>query len=69
MIPDPSDPRWKRVLVSDGDVSRASLATRILLTRLRGDVKRTPASLPAKIDELRAFMVKNTFAQADAALF
>jgi hypothetical protein len=69
MIPDMSDPRWRRVLTNDSDVARASLATRILLTRLRGEVRKSPGDLPAKIVELHGFITKNSFAQGDVALF
>ena len=69
MIPEPTDPRWQRVLMSDAEMSRASLATRILLTRLRSEVRRSPADLATKARELQAFYVKNSFAQADVALF
>ena len=68
MIPDMSDPRWRRVLTNDSDVARASLATRILLTRLRGEVRKSPGDLPAKIAELHGFITKNNFAQGDVAL-
>lgn len=69
MIPDTNDPRWKRVLTSETDLSSASLATRILITRLRREVAAAPASLAAKIGELRDFVGKNGFAVADAAKF
>lgn len=69
MIPDTSDPRWKRVLTAESDLSSASLATRILITRLRREVASAPASLAAKVSELHDFVTKNTFAHADAARF
>ena len=69
MIPDTSDPRWKRVLTSNSDLSSASLATRILVTRLRREVSGAPAALAEKIAELHAFITKNSFARADAAQF
>ncbi|PYF09467.1 hypothetical protein C8J30_10839 [Rhodobacter viridis] len=69
MIPDLSDPRWKRVLTSNSDLSAASLATRILISRLRREVAEAPAALTGKIGELRDFVSKNPFALADAAKF
>lgn len=69
MIPDLSDPRWRRVLTSESDLGAASLATRILVARLRREVRAQPASLAAKIDELRAFLLKNSFAVKDVATF
>jgi len=69
MVPDGSDPRWKRVLTTESDLSSAALATRILVTRLRRDVKAAPATLGAKISELRDFVMKNPFAVADMARF
>lgn len=69
MIPDASDPRWKRVLTTNGDLSATSLATRILVSRLRREVAQAPGSLAAKIGELRDFIAKNSFAVADLAKF
>lgn len=69
MVPDSNDPRWKRVLTSDSDLSSASLATRILITRLRREVAGAPVVLAAKITELHSFVSKNSFAHADAARF
>jgi len=69
MIPDATDPRWSRVLTNESDLSAASLATRILISRLRREVKAAPASLAAKIAELRDFATKNPFAVADVARF
>jgi hypothetical protein len=69
MVPEPNDPRWKRVLTTDSDLSSASLATRILITRLRREVAGAPAALAAKIAELHGFVSKNSFAHADAARF
>ena len=44
MIPDLSDPRWKRVLTSNSDLSSASLATRILISRLRQVLEPDPSA-------------------------
>ncbi|SOC03096.1 hypothetical protein [Rhodobacter maris] len=69
MIPDVSDPRWKRVLTSDSDLSAASLATRILISRMRREVAEAPGALAAKVGELRDFVTKNPFAVADVSKF
>ena len=69
MIPDASDPRWSRVLTNESDLSAASLATRILISRLRREVSSAPGSPSAKVAELRDFVSKNPFAVADAARF
>lgn len=59
--------RIKDLLTGTADLSKASLATRILVSRLRIEVKAQPASLAAKVDELKAFVAKNAFANADLA--
>lgn len=69
MVPSANDPKWTRVLQSESDLSAASLATKILITRLRREVKKTPSDMHAKIADLRAYFEKNAFAQADIALF
>ncbi|WP_339107969.1 hypothetical protein [Thioclava sp. GXIMD4216] len=69
MIPDTNDPRWKRVLTSESDLSATSLATRLMVSRLRREVAASPAALAAKIGELRDFVAKNPFATADMAKF
>ena len=69
MIPDTNDPRWKRVLTTDSDLSSASLATRILITRLRREVAAAPGAIAGKIAELHDFVVKNSFAHADCTRF
>lgn len=67
MIPDAADPRWRKVLTTDSDIAAASLATRILIARLRREVAKTPSALNEKITELRDFFTKNAFATADIA--
>lgn len=69
MIPAENDPRWTRVLTSESDLSASSLATRILISRLRREVKAAPGTVGAKIAELRDFVSKNPFAVADWARF
>lgn len=69
MIPDQNDARWRKLLTTESDISAASLATRILVSRLRREVVQAPASLMDKVAELRGFFAKNTFAVADIAKF
>jgi len=69
MIPEPTDPRWKRVLQSDADLPKATLATRILVSRLRREVRVTPALMSSKIIELRAYYQGKPFATDDFASF
>jgi len=69
MAVDPNDPRLKRALLSTSDVSKASLATRIVLSRLRQEVSASPGSLPGKLQEFAAYFAKHTFAERDLASF
>ncbi|MBE9637586.1 hypothetical protein [Salipiger mangrovisoli] len=69
MIPDPSNPCWRRVLTSEAELSGAVLATKILVTRLRREVSAKPAEMTSKITELRGYFEKNAFATKDIALF
>ncbi len=69
MIPDPSNPCWRRVLTSETDLNGAVLATKLLVTRLRREVRARPGALGPKIDELRDYFEKNTFAAKDIAHF
>ncbi|MCV2876878.1 hypothetical protein OE810_11535 [Rhodobacteraceae bacterium XHP0102] len=55
------------VIQSDQDLSQASLATRILIGRLRIEIRNTPALLNAKIAELSDFAKANAFAADDLA--
>ncbi len=67
MIPQSNDPRWRMVLTTSSDIAAASLATRILIARLRREVAQTPSALAAKVEELRDFFGKNSFAVPDIA--
>ena len=69
MIPDTTNPCWRRVLTSESDLSDAVLATKLLVARLRHEVKAQPGSLGPKIAELRAYFQKNISAVRDIALF
>ncbi|EEX12724.1 MAG: hypothetical protein ACX93U_14845 [Salipiger thiooxidans] len=69
MIPDASNPCWQRVLMTEKELAGAVLATKLLVTRLRREVKQRPAALNSKIAELRTYFEKNSFAVKDIALF
>lgn len=69
MIPDESDPCWHRALTSDKDLAGAVLATKLLVARLRREIRASPSTLNARIVELRGYFEKNTFAVKDIALF
>ncbi|MEM1381044.1 MAG: hypothetical protein AAGH41_10515 [Pseudomonadota bacterium] len=55
----------ERALRSDSDLSQASLATKILLSRLRKEVANDPNSIGAQVAELKAFFQKHSFASRD----
>lgn len=57
----------ERALLSDADLSEASLATKMLVARLRAELRADPAAFPAKMAELRAFFDKHVFAMKDIA--
>jgi hypothetical protein len=69
MIPAPSDARWTRAVTSASDLSKATLATRMLVSRLRREVSRDPGKAAQCARELHAFMSENGFAQDDVAYF
>jgi hypothetical protein len=54
-----------RALTSNSDLSNTSLATKILVSRLRLDVSSNPGKLAGCIAELQAFVAKHPFAQKD----
>ncbi len=59
------DIRLTALLTGTSDLSMARLATRILVSRLRIEVRAKPATLPAKLEELKAFIARNAFAGID----
>lgn len=58
---------FRRVLTSSKDLSDASLATKILVTRLRREVATKPATIDHAIGELTAYFAKHQFAAKDYA--
>lgn len=67
MVPAATDTRWSRVLKSSTDLANVSLATRLLVSRLRREAQANPAAVSSAAEELREFFMKNPFAQPDIA--
>ncbi|MEY8882672.1 hypothetical protein [Donghicola sp. XS_ASV15] len=63
----PAPAQLEQILLSSSDLSRASLATRITVGRLRTEVSGDPSSLSQKVAELTEFAQLNDFAAADLA--
>jgi hypothetical protein len=66
-IPPVTDPRWRQVLTGARNPELRTLATRLLVTRLKIAVKGNRMPLDAAAAELRQFFVVNSFAQRDLA--
>lgn len=63
-IPPKLDPRWARALT--GPAPRvSSLAARLLLSRLRDDVRRDPGAIAGCAAQLHEFFQTNAFAARD----
>lgn len=62
-----TEAQMKSLITGTSDLSKASLATRILIGRLRIEARNQPSCLGVKIEELKAFITKNAFAAADLA--
>lgn len=62
-----NETRLKALITGTSDLSKASLASRVMLNRLRVEVRTNPASLPAKLAELSAFIAKHAYAAEDFA--
>lgn len=62
-----NETRLKALITGTSDLSKASLASRVLLNRLRIEARTNPASLPQKVAELAAFIAKHAFAADDFA--
>jgi hypothetical protein len=63
----PPDAKLQKLLVSSDDLSKASLATRIFISRLRIEVGADAGALATKVGELKAFIQQNDYAAADLA--
>jgi hypothetical protein len=66
-MPLPSPNALKALIQSDRNLDSAKLATRILLGRVRIEVRNNPALLDAKVAEFMAFAQANAFAADDLA--
>jgi len=66
-VPNITDDVLQRAISSSSDLSNTSLATKILLTRLRREAASEPGSMPSKIQELKAYFAKHSFAARDLA--
>jgi len=62
-----NETRLKSLITGTADLSGAGLASRLLLNRLRIEVRHKPATLPEKVAELMAFIAKNPAAAQDFA--
>jgi hypothetical protein len=63
-IPAITDPRWQRALTG-AEPQVSSLATRLLLKRLRDNVRVSPGQLGKSTAELHQFFLANAFAARD----
>ncbi len=63
-IPSLMDPRWRRALTGD-EPKVTSLATRLLISRLRDDVRRDPSAMNDAVSQLHGFFSANAFAARD----
>jgi hypothetical protein len=63
----PNPIKLKSLILSEANMSGASLATRILLGRLRIEVRNNPSLIDAKVTELLEFARVNSYAADDLA--
>jgi hypothetical protein len=63
-VPSKLDPCWAKALTGPAP-QVTSLATRLLIARLRDDVSRDPGRLADSVAQLQAFFVANAFAVRD----
>jgi hypothetical protein len=56
---------WVRLLTDELNPDIKTLATRLIITRLRIEVANNPAVLPRAVQELRRFFAANKFAHRD----
>jgi hypothetical protein len=67
MVPDPSDPRWRVVLLGKSSVQFASTTASMMFARLRRSiaVDSSPANLQSSIVQAHAFFSKYETAMKD----
>ncbi|SPF81250.1 hypothetical protein [Pseudoprimorskyibacter insulae] len=63
----PPDSKLQQLLLSSAELSSASLATRIVVSRLRIEISNNNALLGAKLQELKDFVSANDYAASDLA--
>lgn len=61
----PNPIKLRALITSDSGLSAASLATRIVVGRLRIEVRNNPGLLDAKVQELITFARENSYAATD----
>lgn len=67
LLPSVDHQLWARLLTGELDPDIKTLATRLIITRLRIEVAKDSAVLPTAVQELRRFFVENKFAHRDLA--
>lgn len=63
----PTQSKLRALITSEADLSAASLATRIVVGRLRIEVRNAPGLIDTKVQELTAFATANAYAADDLA--
>jgi len=64
-LPSVDDQLWVRLLTGECNPNIKTLATRLIITRLRIDVANDRTVLPRAVQELRRFFTDNKFAHRD----
>jgi hypothetical protein len=63
--PGKQDLCWQRLLTTESPPEFKALATKLMVARLRREVKQKPSALPTATEELSAFFSANAFAQQE----
>lgn len=63
------DQRLVRILTGELNPDIKTLATRLIITRLRIEIANDRTALPRAVDDLRRFFAENRFAHRDLAAF
>jgi hypothetical protein len=64
-VPAKTDKCWLDILTGKKEPALTALATKLLLQRLRQNVRQDPAAASKAVDEFHTFFVTNAFAQRD----
>ena len=67
VLPPADSQCWARILTGELDPDIKTLATRLIITRLRIEVTNNSTALPRSVDDLRRFFAENKFAHRDLA--